>query len=134
MTRSSNPSTARKPKPKLQTTDLMEQLKDDVESAGKSQEDVETAEEKPKPKRTRKPKAIEVPTEKKTREVGPATQKVIDRILALRKSGLGYPTICKTLNDEKVPTFKGGETWYPPVVRGICIRNGVERGAKAEAE
>jgi|SRR5581483_3565050 len=101
----------RKPRPKLQTADIEQELGEEA-----------TTEE------------IEVPKQPKHREVGPATQKVIDRILELRRGGMGYPTICKTLNDEKVPTFKGGETWYPPVVRGICMRNGVERGAKAEAE
>jgi len=112
----SKPTTSRaprKPRPKLQTADIKEQMGEEATAATKE---------------------IGVPNQPKKRDVGPATQKVIDRILELRKSGLGYPSICKTLNEDKVPTFKGGETWYPPVVRGICIRNGVERGTKAEAE
>jgi len=74
----------------------------------------------------------EQPKERKARQVGPATQKVIDRILDMRRAGMGLPTIAKTLNDEKVPTFGSGKTWYPPVVRGICLRHGVERGEKVE--
>jgi hypothetical protein len=124
MARSTKTTTAKprasRAKPKLQTADLMEQLKDSVENGGKAQEDVETPAEAPK--------------ERKSREVGPATQAVIGRILDLRKQGLGYPSICKALNEEGVKTFKGGETWHPPVVRGICMRNGVERGTKAEGE
>lgn len=69
--------------------------------------------------------------ERKERQVGPATQKVIDRILEMRQQGMGYPSIAKTLNDEKVKTFGSGTTWHPPVVRGICLRNGVEKGEQA---
>lgn len=126
MARSTNKTTAarapRRPRPKLQTADIKEQLGEAV--SDDAQVDVESGETK----------SIAVPTERKKREVGPATQKVIDRILDLRRGGMGYPTICKTLNDENVPTFKGGSTWFPPVVRGICLRNGVEKGEKVEAE
>jgi hypothetical protein len=76
------------------------------------------------------PPEAEAPKQRKAREVGPATQKVIDRILDMRRSGMGLPTIAKTLNEEGVPTFGSGKTWYPPVVRGICLRHGVERGEK----
>jgi predicted flap endonuclease-1-like 5' DNA nuclease len=131
MARSTKTTTAKprasRAKPKLQTADLMEQLKDSVETTGTAKP------ETTKPK-TEKPATVEQPKERKPRDVGPATQAVIDRILDLRKQGLGYPSICKALNEEGVKTFKGGETWHPPVVRGICMRNGVERGTKAEGE
>lgn len=71
------------------------------------------------------------PKERKPRQVGPATQKVIDRILDMRRQGMGFPSIAKTLNDEKVKTFGSGKTWHPPVVRGICLRHGVEKGEQA---
>lgn len=75
--------------------------------------------------------AEEAPKERKAKQVGPATQKVIDRILDMRRQGMGFPSIAKTLNDEKVKTFGSGKTWHPPVVRGICLRNGVEKGEQA---
>lgn len=77
------------------------------------------------------PAVAEEPKERKAKQVGPATQKVIDRILDMRRQGMGYPSIAKTLNDEKVKTFGSGTTWHPPVVRGICLRNGVEKGEQA---
>jgi predicted flap endonuclease-1-like 5' DNA nuclease len=117
MARSTSPTTTKKPrasraKPKVEATEPIEPKKP---AQAKTQA---------------KPEAAE-PQERKQREVGPATQAVIDRILDLRKQGLGYPSICKALNEEGVKTFKGGATWHPPVVRGICMRNGVERGTKA---
>lgn len=75
----------------------------------------------------------ETPKERKPRQVGPATQKVIDRILDMRRQGMGFPSIAKTLNDEGVKTFGSGKTWHPPVVRGICLRHGVEKGEQASS-
>lgn len=77
------------------------------------------------------PAEVEALKERKPKQVGPATQKVIDRILDMRRQGMGFPSIAKTLNDEKVATFGSGKTWHPPVVRGICLRNGVEKGEQA---
>lgn len=75
--------------------------------------------------------ATEQPKAKKVREVGPATQKVIDHIRELYvNQGLGFPSIAKKLNEEGVKTFRGGDTWHPPVVRGICLRNGWTKGEK----
>jgi hypothetical protein len=92
-----------------------------------------------KPKTPAKPKPAEQPpvedldlteqpNQPRKREVSEAQQAVIDRILTLRREGKGLPTIAKTLNDENVPTFGKGDKWHPPVVRAICLRNGVERG------
>jgi predicted flap endonuclease-1-like 5' DNA nuclease len=76
----------------------------------------------------------EQPKAKKVREVGPATQKVIDQIRELYvDQGLGFPSIAKTLNEEGVKTFRGGDVWHPPVVRGICLRNGWTKGEKKQA-
>src|SRR5919202_6246092 len=73
--------------------------------------------------------------ERKQREVGPATKKVIERIRKMREEeGLGFPSIAKRLNDEKVPTFGSGKTWHPPVVRGICLRYGFVKGEKPTKE
>lgn len=90
--------------------------------------------------RTRKQQAVveetpvvEQPKERKLREVGPATQKVIDQIKAMYEGeGLGFPSIAKRLNEQNVPTFRGGETWHPPVVRNIVIRHGWSKGEKAK--
>ena len=79
------------------------------------------------------PAEADAPKERKAKQVGPATQKVIDRILDMRRQGMGYPSIAKTLNDEKVKTFGSGKTWHPPVVRGICLRNGVVKGDQASS-
>ncbi len=49
-------------------------------------------------------------------------KKVVAQIVRLRRNGNGYPSIARILNDSKVPTFGKGRTWYPPVVRAICIR------------
>ena len=77
---------------------------------------------------------VDLPKAKKVREVGPATQKVIDRIRELYEGeGLGFPSIAKKLNEEGVQTFRGGDTWHPPVVRGICLRNGWTKGEKKQA-
>lgn len=68
------------------------------------------------------------------RKVGPATQKVLDRIRELYEDeGLGFPSIAKALNDKKVKTFGGGDKWHPPVVRGIVLRNGWTKGEKKQA-
>lgn len=68
-------------------------------------------------------------------------RKVVQRIVRRRKAGLGYPAIAKELNEAGIPSFGGGKTWHPPVVRGICIREfgGAEEsikeaGTKAPAE
>jgi hypothetical protein len=75
----------------------------------------------------------EQPKERKAREVGPATQKVIDSIRVMYEDeGLGFPSIAKRLNEQGVKTFRGGETWHPPVVRGICLRNGWTKGDKKQ--
>jgi hypothetical protein len=114
-------SAAAKPrtrKPKLQTADLIEQLKEDVSEASTAVESEQREE----------------PKQRRAREVGPATQAVIDRIRELYEDeGLGFPSVAKKLNDEKVKTFRGGETWHPPVVRGICLRNGFVKGEKRKA-
>ena len=76
----------------------------------------------------------EQPKQRKQREVGPATQKIIDHIRELYEGeGLGFPSIAKRLNEEGVQTFRGGDTWHPPVVRGICVRNGWTKGEKKQA-
>lgn len=96
MARSTSASTKpRTRKPKLQTADLIEQLKSDVTGESETVEPIEEAKQR------------------KAREVCPATQKVIDRIRELYEDeGLGFPSVAKKLNDEKVKTFRGGETWH----------------------
>jgi hypothetical protein len=92
----------------------------------------ETASEQPVVEET---PVDEQPKERKLREVGPATQKVIDQIKAMYEDeGLGFPSIAKRLNEQNVPTFRGGETWHPPVVRNIVIRHGWSKGEKAKKE
>lgn len=88
--------------------------------------------------RTAKPAAApqtDEPTQTKQREVGPATQAVIDQIKAMyEQEGLGFPSIANRLNADGVKTFRGGDTWHPPVVRGICLRNKFVKGEKAKTE
>lgn len=45
----------------------------------------------------------------------------IAKMVTMREAGMGYPSIAKKLNDDKVPTFGGGKTWYTTVVRSILI-------------
>ena len=120
-TAASKPVAQRKPratKPKTESTD-----------APKADAAIETPAKEIKGANTlaevEAPKAKAAP-----REVSPENQATIDRILAMRRSGKGLPTIAKTLNEEGVPTFGKGDKWHPPVVRGICLRNGVERGTE----
>lgn len=84
-------------------------------------------------KRTQQP--AEQPKASKPREVGAATQKVYDRIRELYENeGLGFPSIAKKLTEEKIKTFRGGDTWHAPVVRGICMRHGWTKGKKKQAK
>jgi hypothetical protein len=74
------------------------------------------------------------PKAEQAQKVGPATQKVLDRIRELYEDeGLGFPSIAKTLDAEKVKTFRGGDKWHAPVVRGIVLRNGWTKGEKKQA-
>jgi Recombinase len=69
----------------------------------------------------------------KQKKVGPATQKVLDRIRAMYEDeGLGFPSIANRLNADNVKTFGGGKTWHPPVVRSICRRHGWTKGEKKQ--
>jgi hypothetical protein len=72
-------------------------------------------------------------TESKGKQYTPAQQKVVARIVELRKSGKGYPAIAAELNKAKTPTFGKGAQWYGPVVRHICIRElgSAEKSLKA---
>lgn len=45
------------------------------------------------------------------------------RILDLRATGASYPSIAATLNDEGVPTSRGGSQWYPSTVRAVVQAN-----------
>jgi hypothetical protein len=52
----------------------------------------------------------------------PEKKKVVKRIMALRKKGLGYPAIARELNEAGIAPFGGGRAWYGPTVRHVCIR------------
>lgn len=49
-------------------------------------------------------------------------EKLRRRIKGLRSRGWSYPAIAKKLNDESLPTLRGGREWYPSTVRGILTR------------
>jgi len=73
----------------------------------------------------------EAPKEKKQRAVSDENQAVIERMRVMYEDeGLGFPSIANTLNAEGVKPFGKGVKWYPPVVRGICLRNGWMKGEK----
>ncbi|MBF6064948.1 recombinase family protein [Nocardia terpenica] len=53
---------------------------------------------------------------------------VLDRIIDMHRSGIGYRGICRVLNAEAIPTPAGRPTWHPShVSRLLNTRNVVER-------
>ena len=52
------------------------------------------------------------------REVAPEFLYTYRRVLSMSADGLSFNAISRTLNDESVPTAKGGR-WYPSTVRAI---------------
>ena len=55
----------------------------------------------------------------------PETHPNYERILTLRREGLGWSHICKMLNAEGVPTQRGGQ-WKHPTVMQMCKGAGLE--------
>jgi site-specific DNA recombinase len=45
--------------------------------------------------------------------------RIVRRIFAMRDSGKSYQAICDVLNDENVPTPKGGTMWRPSTIQPI---------------
>lgn len=44
---------------------------------------------------------------------------IADRIAHMRSMGRSTPAIAKTLNEERVPTARGGKQWYPSTVSAV---------------
>jgi DNA invertase Pin-like site-specific DNA recombinase len=45
---------------------------------------------------------------------------VVQRIVRMREAGLSLPAIAKQLEDDEVPTARGGSRWYPSAVKAVC--------------
>lgn len=46
-------------------------------------------------------------------------QQVVNRIVAERAAGMSLSSIADLLNDEGVPTARGGARWYASTVRAV---------------
>lgn len=46
-------------------------------------------------------------------------KRVAERIVTLRQQGLSTPRIAALLNQQQVPTARGGARWYPSTVTGV---------------
>ena len=62
------------------------------------------------------------------REIIPEEAAIIRRIMEMRASGMGFGTICKALNAERVPAperrYNGKsvpERWFPSAIKEICL-------------
>lgn len=70
------------------------------------------------------------------REVAPH---VLTRVVGMRAEGLSLRAIARVLNDEGVPTVRGGRCWHPATIRGLLqsaaldIEADTTRSARKEA-
>jgi len=53
---------------------------------------------------------------------------VIARILEAHKRGDGWSAIARQLNDDQVPTARGGRVWHPSTVRQVVVTAGLLDG------
>jgi DNA invertase Pin-like site-specific DNA recombinase len=44
---------------------------------------------------------------------------VMRRVVTMRQAGMSTPAIARTLNDERVPTARGGVKWFPSTVSAV---------------
>lgn len=49
---------------------------------------------------------------------------VRDRIASERAAGATFAKIAAGLNDDKIPTARGGASWYPSTVKAVCVSLG----------
>ncbi len=54
----------------------------------------------------------------------------MQRIFALKAAGRNMSEIAAILNQEQVPTGKGGTKWYPSSVREVLLRKDIYRGGR----
>lgn len=58
---------------------------------------------------------------------------LLARVVAERESGLSLRAIAKTLNDDQVPTVRGGRCWHPATIRGL-LQSAAMDNAEAEPD
>lgn len=63
------------------------------------------------------------------RPPAPLDAAVVQRILDERAQGRSLPVIANRLNDDEIPTARGGLRWYPSTVRDVLLRHAPERAA-----
>jgi len=47
---------------------------------------------------------------------------VAERIVGAHAAGESWSAVARRLNDDKVPTAQGGQTWYPATVRSVAMQ------------
>lgn len=58
---------------------------------------------------------------------------VAQRIVTMRQQGMSTPRIAGVLNNEQVPTARGGSAWYPSTVSGVLRSVALDEVASAVA-